>query len=96
MTDEHIKHGGEPGTEDTTNQPALADPRTYHDYQRDLGSGLNAGTDSGATGIRGSAEFPSSEDASTTRPGADPHAGVGNGEGMATGQFRDSDDGTTV
>ena len=76
--------------ENTDNQPALRVPKV--DRQRDLGSGLDAGTDIGV----GSEDLFQNEGGLSVGPGADPHGGTGDGSGIATGQFQGSDNGTTT
>jgi hypothetical protein len=74
--------------EDTENQPALRMPKV--DRQRDMGSGLNAGT---APGIESADPYQQGQ---VINPGADPYAGAGDGTGLDGGQYRGSDDGTTT
>jgi hypothetical protein len=74
--------------DDTDNQPALRMPRV--DRQRDMGSGLNAGT---APGIESADPYQQGQ---VILPGADPYAGAGDGRGLDGGQYRGSDDGTTT
>ena len=76
--------------DNTDNQPALDMPRV--DRQRDMGSGLNAGTAPGTT----SADPYQYQGEQSVGPGSDPHAGAGNGTGLDTGQYRGSDDGTSI
>lgn len=71
------------------------------DRQRDMGSGMNAGTDVGASqsGVIGTDQFSGAGAAGSTQnvgPGSDTHSGTGFGTGVGTGQFRGGDAGTTV
>ncbi len=76
--------------ENAENQPALRMPKVNR--QRDMGSGLDAGTAPGTT--PGNAyQNPGGK---TVGPGADPHGGAGDGSGLTTGQYRGSDEGTTT
>jgi hypothetical protein len=75
---------------DYDNQPALRMPRV--DRQRDMGSGLDAGTNIGI----GSENLLQNEGGMSVGPGADPHGGAGDGRDIATGQFLGSDAGTTT
>jgi hypothetical protein len=76
--------------ESNDNQPALRMPKV--DRQRDMGSGLVAGTDIGF----GAENLLQNEGGMSVGPGADPHGGAGDGRNIATGQFLGSDDGTTT
>ncbi len=76
--------------DNTDNQPALDMPRV--DRQRDMGSGLNAGTAPGTA----SADSYQYQGEQSVGPGSDPHAGAGNGTGIDTGQYRGSDNGTST
>jgi hypothetical protein len=62
------------------------------DRQRDMGSGLNAGTAPGTA----SANPYQYQGEQSVGPGSDPHAGAGYGIGLDTGQYRDSDNGTST
>ena len=71
------------------------------DRQRDMGSGMDAGTDTGSSqsGVIGTEHFSGAGAAGSTKntgPGSDTHSGTGSGTGVGTGQFRGSDSGTTV
>ena len=75
---------------DADNQPALQIPHV--DHQRDDGSGLTSGT---APGINSTDPYQF-HGPQSIGSGSDPHSGTGDGTGVATGQYRGSDDGTTI
>lgn len=76
--------------ENTPNQPALRMGRV--DRQRDMGSGKDVGT---APGVDSADPYKYAGPA-PVGPGSDPHAGIGTGTGITTGQYRGSDEGTST
>lgn len=100
--DQFDEQGQTAGTQNTfMPQQGQIEQTGQVDRQRDMGSGMNAGTDVGASqsGVIGTDQFSGAGAAGSTQnvgPGSDTHSGTGFGTGVGTGQFRGGDAGTTV